>query len=195
MRICRSWLAPCRGETNSGIEIANRTTSKSLKEFSISFIGTVKIEISAIDNGLQRAAEDSLQLASADVKKPCNEFPAVLRLRRSPGSRPRHVRAPTAALERVGLRALAEEILRKGPEVAGCSYSEFIGLDASRPRRCRFPSLYSCRGQQSRTLYLLPRWTMKALTKALEIAAVTAAGSREYRTIAARRIIGRSRAR
>jgi hypothetical protein len=74
----------------------------------ISFIGTGKDLNLAIDNGLQRAAE-LLQMSVPDVKNRATILGGI-EIGRSPGVARVTFRAPTAALERVCLRALAEEI-------------------------------------------------------------------------------------
>jgi formamidase len=74
----------------------------------ISFIGTGKDLNAAIDNGLQRAA-DLLEISVPDVKNRSTILGGI-EIGRSPGVARITFRAPTAALERVGLRALADEV-------------------------------------------------------------------------------------
>ena len=62
----------------------------------------------AIDNGLQRAA-DLLEMSLPDVKNRATILGGI-EIGRSPGVARVTFRAPNAALERVGLRTLAEEI-------------------------------------------------------------------------------------
>jgi len=101
-----------RRERNSAIEIAKSHDVKELeRNLPISFIGTGKDLNLAIDNGLQRAA-DLLQMSVPDVKNRATILGGI-EIGRSPGVARVTFRAPTAALERVGLRALAEEIYGK----------------------------------------------------------------------------------
>jgi formamidase len=78
----------------------------------ISFIGTGKDLNVAIDNGLQRAA-DLLQMSVPDVKNRTTILGGI-EIGRSPGVARITFRAPTVALERVGLRGFAEEIYGAG---------------------------------------------------------------------------------
>jgi formamidase len=98
-----------RAERNSAIEIAKLHGVKELESnLPISFIGTGKDLNLAIDNGLQRAAE-LLEMSVPDVKNRATILGGI-EIGRSPGVARITFRAPTAALERIGLRALAEEI-------------------------------------------------------------------------------------
>jgi acetamidase/formamidase len=98
-----------RRERESASEIAKSYGVKQLeKNLPISFIGTGKDLNLAIDNGLQRAA-DLLQLSVPDVKNRTTILGGI-EIGRAPGVARITFRAPTGALERVGLRAFAEEI-------------------------------------------------------------------------------------
>jgi formamidase len=98
-----------RSERNSAMEIANSHGVKELESnLPISFIGTGKDLNLAIDNGLQRAA-DLLGMSVPEVKNRATILGGI-EIGRSPGVVRVTFRAPTAALERAGLRVLAEEI-------------------------------------------------------------------------------------
>jgi len=98
-----------RRECESASEIAKSYGVKQLESnLPISFIGTGKDLNLAIDNGLQRAA-NLLQLSVPDVKNRATILGGI-EIGRAPGVARITFRAPTSALERVGLRTFAEEI-------------------------------------------------------------------------------------
>jgi acetamidase/formamidase len=98
-----------RRERESASDIANAYGVKQLESnLPISFIGTGKDLNLAIDNGLQRAA-DLLQLSVPDVKNRATILGGI-EIGRAPGVVRITFRAPTSALDRIGLRTFAEEI-------------------------------------------------------------------------------------
>jgi formamidase len=102
-----------RRERESANEIAKSYGVNRLESnLPISFIGTGKDLNVAIDNGLQRAA-DLLQMSVPDVKNRTTILGGI-EIGRSPGVARITFRAPTVALERVGLRGFAEEIYGAG---------------------------------------------------------------------------------
>jgi len=102
-----------RRERESANEIARSYGVEALESnLPISFIGAGKDLNVAIDNGLQRAA-DLLQMSVPDVKNRATILGGI-EIGRSPGVARITFRAPTAALERVGLRGFAEEMYGSG---------------------------------------------------------------------------------
>jgi formamidase len=98
-----------RAERSAATEMARSHGVKELESnLPISFIGTGKDLNVAIDNGLQRAA-DLLNMSVPDVKNRATILGGI-EIGRAPGVARITFRAPTAALERVGLLGLAEEI-------------------------------------------------------------------------------------